>query len=203
MPEAYWNHNVHYQQLVLKLLPEGCEHALDVGCGDGLLVSRLAARVPAVTGADRSAEAMVLARRRYGDLDNVTFVETDYLDDPKGLLAEGKYDFVSAVAVIHHADFHDAVNGLVRLLAPGGRLVVVGLGKDRTPLDWIVRLTGQAASHVLKVFHGGKRGPGVPGMSPTTSWGEIAREARRMLPGCRFRRLLLRRYLLTWDKPGR
>ncbi|MGI5288562.1 class I SAM-dependent methyltransferase [Nonomuraea polychroma] len=201
MPEAYWNHNVHYQRLVLQLVPGGCERALDVGCGDGLLVSKLAARVPAVTGADRSADAIAMARRQYGDLDNVTFVEADYLDDEKGLLPEGKYDFVTAVAVIHHADFREAMNGLVRLLAPGGRLVVVGLGKDRTPLDWIVRLTGQAASHGLKVFHGGKRGPGVPGMSPAISWGEIAREARRMLPGCRFRRLLLRRYLLTWDKP--
>jgi 2-polyprenyl-3-methyl-5-hydroxy-6-metoxy-1,4-benzoquinol methylase len=182
-------------------VPGGCERALDVGCGDGLLVSKLAARVPAVTGADRSADAIAMARRQYGDLDNVTFVEADYLDDEKGLLPEGKYDLVTAVAVIHHADVREAVNGLVRLLAPGGRLVVVGLGKDRTPLDWSVRLAGQAASHVLKVFHGGKRGPGVPGMSPATSWGEIAREARRILPGCRFRRLLLRRYLLTWDKP--
>ncbi|MEO3873425.1 hypothetical protein ABGB18_31830 [Nonomuraea sp. B12E4] len=42
MPGAYWNHNVHYQKLVLKLLPEGCAEALDVGCGDGLLASRLA-----------------------------------------------------------------------------------------------------------------------------------------------------------------
>jgi SAM-dependent methyltransferase len=187
---------------VLRLLPGGCERALDVGCGDGLLVSKLAARVPTVTAADRSAEAIAMARRLYGDLDNVTFVEADYLDDPKGLLPEGKYDLITAVAVVHHADFREAVNALDRLLAPGGRLVIVGLGKDRTPLDWIVRLSGQAVSHVLKLFHGGKRGPGVPAMNPVASWGEIAREARRMLPGSRFRRLLLRRYLLVWDKPA-
>ncbi|MFG1709940.1 class I SAM-dependent methyltransferase [Nonomuraea sp. M3C6] len=202
MPEVYWNHNVHYQRLVMTLVPEGCERALDVGCGDGLLVSKLAARLPTVTGADRSAEAIAMARRQHGDLDNVTFVAADYLDDPKGLLPEGKYDLVTAVAVIHHADFREAVNGLVRLLAPGGRLVVVGLAKERTPLDWIICLSGQAVSHVLKLFHGGKRNPGVPAMAPVMSWGEVARSSRALLPGSRFRRLLLRRYLLVWDKPS-
>ncbi|MFI7698887.1 class I SAM-dependent methyltransferase [Nonomuraea sp. NPDC049480] len=203
MPEVYWNHNVHYQRLVLTLVPEGCERALDVGCGDGLLASKLAARVPTVTGVDRSADAIAMARRHHGDLDNVTFLEADYLDDPKGQLPEGKYDLITAVAVIHHADFREAMNALERLLAPGGRLVIIGLGKDRTPRDWIIRLAGQAVSHVLTLFHGGKRGPGgVPAMDPVMSWGQIAREAHRMLPGCRFRRLLLRRYLLSWDKPA-
>ncbi|MGN9844803.1 class I SAM-dependent methyltransferase [Nonomuraea sp. H19] len=197
MPDTYWNHNVHYQRLVLKLVPEGCAHALDVGCGDGLLAGKLAAVVPSVTGVDRSAAAIELARERQAD--NVSFVAGDYLD---GVLPEGKYDLVTAVAVVHHADFHEAMDALVRLLAPGGRLVIVGHAKDRTLLDVIVRLTGQAVSHVLKLFHGGKGGPGVPAMDPTMSWGEIAQEARRMLPGCHFRRLLLRRYLLVWDKPA-
>lgn len=89
---------------------------------------------------------------------NVSFVAGDYLD---GQLPEGKYDLVTAVAVVHHADFGEAVDALVRLLAPGGRLVIVGNARDRTLLDAVVRL----------------------------------------LPGCRFRRLHLRRYLLVWDKP--
>ncbi|MEV4009496.1 methyltransferase domain-containing protein [Nonomuraea angiospora] len=126
----------------MKLVPEDCAHALDAGCGDGLLAGKLAARVPYVTGIDRSAEAIAMARER----------------------------------------------------RPGN-------AKDRTLLDGIVRLSGQAVSHVLKLFHGGKRGPGVPAMDPVMSWDEVGRAARRLLPGCRFRRLLLRRYLLVWDKP--
>ncbi|MFI9835747.1 class I SAM-dependent methyltransferase [Nonomuraea sp. NPDC051941] len=196
MSETYWNHNVHYQRLVLTLVPEDCAHALDVGCGDGLLAGKLAARVPYVTGVDRSAEAIAMARERRPG--NVSFLEGDYLD---GRLPEGKYDLVTAVAVVHHADFGEAMDALAGLLAPGGRLVIVGNARDRTLLDGVVRLSGQAVSHVLKLFHGGKRGPGVPAMDPVMSWGEVGRAARRLLPGCRFRRLLLRRYLLVWDKP--
>jgi hypothetical protein len=38
----YWNHNVHYHGVVLRNVPRGCGEALDVGCGDGLLVLALA-----------------------------------------------------------------------------------------------------------------------------------------------------------------
>ena len=31
----YWNHNVHYQPVILDAVPEGCGAAVDVGCGDG------------------------------------------------------------------------------------------------------------------------------------------------------------------------
>ena len=40
----YWNHNVHYQPVILNAVPGGCGAALEVGCGDGLLARRLAAR---------------------------------------------------------------------------------------------------------------------------------------------------------------
>ncbi|WP_043613915.1 class I SAM-dependent methyltransferase [Nonomuraea candida] len=204
MSEPYWNHNVHYQSLVIRLLPAGCQRALDLGCGDGLLASKLAAHVPYVTAADRSAEAIALACERHGGLDNVEFVTADYLDDPRGLLPEGKYDFVSAVAVLHHAEFGRAVRAMAGLLAPGGRLVVIGLARNRSPLDWIISGAGQVASRALRLRYGPKTGPGrrVPAMDPTLSWGETGRQARRELPGCRFRRLLLRRYLLVWDKPA-
>jgi hypothetical protein len=31
-----WNHNVHYQPVILGAVPAGCGTALEVGCGDGL-----------------------------------------------------------------------------------------------------------------------------------------------------------------------
>ena len=39
---GYWNHNVHYQSVIIGAVPPGCGAALEVGCGDGLLASRLA-----------------------------------------------------------------------------------------------------------------------------------------------------------------
>jgi 2-polyprenyl-3-methyl-5-hydroxy-6-metoxy-1,4-benzoquinol methylase len=63
MPASgYWNHNVHYQPLILDAVPPGCRAALDVGCGDGLLAARLAERCAKVTGIDRDPRMIALAR---------------------------------------------------------------------------------------------------------------------------------------------
>ena len=31
----YWNHNVHYQPVILRAVPAHCGAALEVGCGTG------------------------------------------------------------------------------------------------------------------------------------------------------------------------
>src|SRR5690242_12711974 len=126
MAEEYWNHNVHYHPLVLRAVPEGCDAALDIGCGDGLLARRLARRSDTVVGVDVAAEMVRLARERGKGLDNVTFAEADFLHLDGEPLGEGRFDFVSAVAVIHHVDFAPALAAVERLLAPGGRAVIVG-----------------------------------------------------------------------------
>ncbi|MGW1794889.1 class I SAM-dependent methyltransferase [Streptomyces sp. NPDC001984] len=182
--DPYWNHNVHYHPAVVAAVPDGCRRALDVGCGDGLLAGKLATRTGAVTGVDRSTEMIRLARA--GRARNVTFLEADYLDPTA--LDEGAYELVSAVAVVHHTRFEDAVEHLVRLLAPGGRLVIVGLARDRTLLDRLISGCGLPASRLLALLRGGKRGPaGMPMEDPALHWGEVRRAALQLLPGCRTR----------------
>jgi SAM-dependent methyltransferase len=198
MTDPYWNHNVHYHPVVLEAVPDGCRTALDVGCGDGLLARKLAQKAESVTGVDRSPEMIRLAREQTPE--NVTFQEGDYLDEET--LLEGKYDFVSAVAVVHHTRFEDAVQGLVRLLAPGGRLVIVGMAYNHTALDWVISGCGLPASLLNARLRGGKRGPvGMPVKDSAMHWAEIREAAHGLLPGCRFRRRLLWRYTAVWDKP--
>ncbi|MFJ9564234.1 class I SAM-dependent methyltransferase [Streptomyces fuscichromogenes] len=197
--EEYWNHNVHYHPVVLDAVPEGCRTALDVGCGDGVLAAKLATRAVSVTGVDRSTEMITQARSRATG--NVTFLEADYLDGT-ALDQEG-YDFVSAVAVIHHAPFDDAIDRLVALLAPGGRLVVVGMAYNHTPLDWVISGCGVPASRWNALLRGGKQAPrGMPVEDSAMHWGEVRQATAHLLPGRRFRRRLLWRYTLVWDKPG-
>ena len=63
---GYWNHNVHYQPVILRAVPVPCARALEVGCGDGLLARRLAERCAVVTAIDRDARMIAAGQGTNG-----------------------------------------------------------------------------------------------------------------------------------------
>jgi SAM-dependent methyltransferase len=197
--DGYWNHNTHYHGLVLRAVPRGCREALDAGCGDGLLVRRLAERSGHVTGLDRSAAMVEAARKASGHLANVDFVEADLL--AHDLPHEG-YDFVCSVATVHHMDFAAALTAMRDLLRPGGTLVVIGLARMGSAGDLLYSLTGLPAHHYQRLRNRRRAGePGAPLADPGMTWGQVREQSLLLLPGARFERHLLWRYSVTWRKP--
>jgi SAM-dependent methyltransferase len=195
----YWNHNVHYQPVILRAVPPGCGPALDVGCGDGLLACRLAERCSSVTGIDSDARMITVARQRAErSPGQLTFVQADFLAHP---MAEASFDFVCANTSLHHMDFAAALAAISRLLRPGGRLAVVGLAANGTAGDWLAGLPGVPAGLLYRAIRG-QGDPGAPVRDPDMTWDEVRSAARRVLPGVRWRRHLLWRYSLRWRKPG-
>jgi 2-polyprenyl-3-methyl-5-hydroxy-6-metoxy-1,4-benzoquinol methylase len=99
---------------------------LDLGCGTGQTTIFLANGKRQVVGADLARGALVLAAdaaRRFG-VEGTLFVETD-LRRPG--LAEGSFDVVLSLGVLHHTpDPRAAFAALARLARPEG-IVVVGL----------------------------------------------------------------------------
>ncbi|WP_258342425.1 class I SAM-dependent methyltransferase [Saccharopolyspora gregorii] len=196
-----WSHNVHYHPLVLDSVPEGCDAALDVGCGDGTLVRALASRAKRATGIDRSRTMIRQARRASYQYDNVSYVDSDFVDFA-AKARDGSYGFISSVAALHHMDFDSTLTAMGRMLAPGGRLVLVGLARHHTPLDWARDIAAIPVHRFLARRHGGvTEPPEVPVKDPIMTWDEVRQGAQRQLPGVQYRRLLLWRYALTWDKP--
>src|SRR5437764_11085939 len=98
---GYWNHNVHYQPVILRAVPTGCGAALEVGCGDGLLASRLAERCAEVTAIDQDVRMIALARSkaRAAGPRRVTRVEADYLAYP---VPDASFDFACANTSLQH-----------------------------------------------------------------------------------------------------
>ena len=196
--DGYWNHNVHYQRVILNAVPAGCGAAIDVGCGDGLLARKLAVRCASVTGIDRDPPILARARAATPASANITYIEADFLAHP---LPDASFDFACANTALHHMDFAAALAKLAAVIRPGGRLAVVGIGKDASlsevlmggaglPLDWYHKLSKS------------ERNSGAPIMDPQMSWSQVRATARRVLPGVRYRRHLLWRYSLLWDKPA-
>ncbi|WP_033290483.1 class I SAM-dependent methyltransferase [Amycolatopsis jejuensis] len=190
----YWNTNVARHRDILRAVPAQCAAALDVGCGDGLLVRKLTGPARHVTGIDKSPEMIARARELGG-----TFIEADFLT--ADLPVEG-YDFVCSVATVHHLDYEAALSRMRDLLRPGGRLVVVGLAREASVADWAVTIAAAPIVRTVKVVRRASGPEGMPAMPPQMSDAEVRSTAARLLPGVRYRRHVLRRYSLTWEKPG-
>ena len=47
-----WDHNAHFHRWILRALPTRLDRVLDVGCGRGTLLARLAARAERAEGID-------------------------------------------------------------------------------------------------------------------------------------------------------
>ena len=197
---GYWNHNVHYQPVILRAVPAGCGAALEVGCGDGLLASRLAERCAAVTAIDRDPRMIALARSAPPATGpgQVAFVEADFLAHP---LATESFDFACANTSLHHMDFAAALTAMARALRPGGRLAVVGLAANGPIRDYLFDGPAIPVGLAYRAVYG-QGDPGAPVKDPEMTWAEVRAIAGRLLPGVRYRRHLLFRYSLLWSKPS-
>lgn len=89
----------------------------------------------------------------------------------------------------------------VRVLGPGGRLVVLGYGRFGGPRDLPHELRDLLAHRV----HSRGKDPWEPRTAqqpPSQTWADAARTFHTLLPGSTYRRLPLWRYLVTWRKPS-
>lgn len=108
---------------------------LDVGCGDGALAAAAARAGARVTGLDRSADVLAVARARAaaGGL----AVELQVGDARSLPFPAGRFDVVVAVTVLCFVDDPArAIGEMARVLRPGGVLVVGELGRWSAWAAW-------------------------------------------------------------------
>jgi demethylmenaquinone methyltransferase / 2-methoxy-6-polyprenyl-1,4-benzoquinol methylase len=133
------------------------DRALDVCCGTGDLALALAPRVGpegSVIGADFSEPMLELARRKAAErgVGQVTFEWADALELPYG---DAEFEAVTVgFGVRNLADIGAGLAEMVRVLRPGGRLVILEITQPRRPplstfyslwFDRIVPLLGTLA----------------------------------------------------------
>lgn len=189
-----WSHNEHFHRWVLRNLPPHARTALDVGCGRGELLAGLADRVQHVVGVDPDVEMVAAARAA---------APTAEVRQGSLLDVGERFDVVTAIAALHHLPFERALAHARDRVAPGGRLLVVGVAQlgSRTDEAW------DAASLLLNPVVGFVRHPrratgvrpGVPVRDPEETFDEVRAVVARVLPGARLRRRLFFRWTLRWE----
>lgn len=101
------------------------EQALDFGCGSGVMLPFLGKQSKHVLGLDVDLLAFQQMSRRLAFPPNIEV--RDIAQTPLASLPAASFDLITALDVLEHVDDLPAtLRGLVRLLKPGGRLVVSG-----------------------------------------------------------------------------
>jgi SAM-dependent methyltransferase len=205
-----WNHNEHFHAWILRNLPARRQAAVDVGCGTGVLAGKLASRFARVTGIDADEGMSAAARARLAGDRRVSIVRCRF--EEFAAASQNEVDLITMVAVLHHLDLDDTLTRIPGLLAPRGRLLVVGLAKVDSLADAVVDLMSSAANPVMGVIKhprparqpdpAAERRPVMPVRDPGYTVAEIAAAASVRLPGATIRRRLYFRYTLRWDKPA-
>jgi 2-polyprenyl-3-methyl-5-hydroxy-6-metoxy-1,4-benzoquinol methylase len=186
-----WNHNSAYHPWLLDIVAgRPRSRVLDVGCGDGLLLEKLAPLADAVVGLEPDSATARRAAERVAHLPHARVEKESFADHSP----EHPYDVIIFVASLHHMDLSAA-------LTKARELLVVGLAANRSPGDWIISALQVLPVRLGSWLHRETRDIGVPVAAPRESLAEIRSTERQLLPGARIRWGLYYRYLLRWTKP--
>lgn len=218
---TWWNHNDHFHGWVVGRLDGVQGPVLDVGCGTGTLVAAVRARglSPAI-GVDPDELMTSTARERLAGDGAVAIHQVSFFDLALGAgpVPAGGVAGITMIASLHHLAHERGLAASLEhargLLAPGGRLVVVGLARASVPADYAVDAVSvllNPAVGLYKAAHRRLRPAAVPAGSPADpahsvmplrdpdeSFTEVVRTAATVLPGARVRRRLWFRYSLEW-----
>ncbi len=205
-----WSHNEYFHRWILRNLPARRDVAVDIGCGAGVLAVKLATRFARVTGIEPDEGMAAAATARLADVPGASIRRCRF-DEFASAASAGGADLITMVAVLHWLDLDDALTRLPALLAPGGRLLVVGLARPDSLADLAFDVISGAANPVMGMIKHPRRArpsspipdghPAMPVKDPVTTFAEIKTAARARLPGAAIRRRMFFRYTLRWDKP--
>ena len=211
-----WSHNDHFHGWLLRRLPAARGTAVDVGCGRGELVAALRGRgrFARVVGVDPDERMAREAAGRFAADPGVHVAQVAFGDlaPGDGVVPDGGADALTMVASLHHLSHETSLTEALRrsrgLLAPGGRLLVVGLSRPSTPRDFAVDAVSVALNPLVGMVkrafgrgaHAGE--DGMPVRDPDETFTAVVGAAAAELPGARVRRRLFFRYSLEWTAPA-
>jgi ubiquinone/menaquinone biosynthesis C-methylase UbiE len=194
---ARWNRNIHYHPHLLAALPDRCERALDIGCGEGTLARTLRQRVSHVSAIDVDENSIELARQQ-DPVGDIEYLLGDFLTYP---FEATSFDFIVSVAALHHMDATVALQRMRELLRRGGTLAILGLPRSRYPSDLPRDVAATLATSWLRLFQHHWESPAPTVWPPSHTFPEIRALAEHLLPEASISRHLLSRYSLIWTKP--
>lgn len=195
-----WNHNNHFHNYLLRQLPRKVNRALDIGCGLGFFAQKLAERSELVEALDVD-NAILEEASNLNSAPNICYRQANFLE---ANLSEESYDAIISIASLHHMDLETALVKMKVLLRSSGKLLILGLYRETTILDYSYSFISVFLNLIYLNWHRASIVPSTktaPTLPAQLSIGEIKTVANTLIPGFRLQRHLFWRYSLFWQKP--
>lgn len=109
------------ERALLRHVPPYARHAIDVGCGDGVVARALAQRGLRVTGLDLSPRMIALASARTSADLGVQYLVGDIMSES---FPPRSFDVVVSINMVHHFAAGSIMPRLAELVAPRGVLLI-------------------------------------------------------------------------------
>lgn len=198
-----WNHNSHFHSYLLRQIPKTVCRSLDVGCGLGDFSVKIAQRSELVDAID--VERAVLTEASIlNPAPNICYSNADFLAAD---LPECEYDIIISIATLHHMDARSALEKMKLLLRPAGKLLIIGLYREQSPIDYLYSAVSVPLNFIYLQWHrasitraNARYSAIVPTQPPQLSLMQIEKVAATTIPGFRLKRHFLWRYSLVWQK---
>jgi ubiquinone/menaquinone biosynthesis C-methylase UbiE len=194
-----WDHNAHFHNYLLRQVPSKIERALDIGCGLGLFALKLSEKAEIVDALDVDDAILKEASTKH-NASNISYQHTNFLEAD---LPQDSYDAIDCIASLHHMDLEAALKKIKILLRPTGKLLILGLYRERTILDYMYSLISvpfnifYSSWYLTSILTTRSVAPLRPAQ---LSLKEIKVIANTLIPSFRLQRHLFWRYSLIWKK---
>ncbi len=93
--------------------------ALELGCGTGIFLEKVAGHGATITGIDLSADLLARCAARMAGTAGISLVRGNAMRMP---FPDASFDAVYGSSILHHLDLEAALAEACRLLRPGGRI---------------------------------------------------------------------------------
>jgi ubiquinone/menaquinone biosynthesis C-methylase UbiE len=203
--------NAFQGKFYTKNMPRKRGSVLDVGCGTGDILRQLSKHFEQSFGIDPLKKFVTIAKQRAIDA-------TIQIGDAEDLPFESEsMDYIISHVVFQHVDREIAIREAVRVLRPGGRLIISEVlsnsgSRQQSTFAFYRRML---FNYYLVTRHGIKRAKKAKAYQTSPAWKELTsiHQSRRFdltqlrdfysktLPGAKFKSLDSKIVAIIWDKP--
>ena len=151
------NESVEFSYALHEYKRFGGKKVLDVGCGNGYVLSRFANEGAETYGVDLTPAAVELCRKRFAFMG----LEGDFrVGNAEALpFDDNTFDCVTSMGVLHHTpDTPRSVHEVFRVLKPGGRVILMFYHRNSVLYRWrfpiVAALTGKSIQQLVNEVDG-------------------------------------------------